>query len=97
MKKLNKRIRRVSDMFERYHLTTCAFKRMRDEVPAWDGYAEESVKYANHAATIADFIYDYCTAHGMKAADFYATPEGQQVRKCIDFCREVSKEFARKG
>ena len=97
MKKLNKRIRRVSDMFERYHLTTCAYKRMKDEIPAWEGYAEEAVKYANHAATIANFIYDYCIAHGMKTADFYATQEGKQVKKCIIFCREISEEFARKG
>lgn len=97
MKKLNKRIRRVSDMIERYHLTTCTNVRMKDGIPAWDGYAEEAVKYANHAATIADFIHDYCVAHGMRAADFYRTQEGQQVRKCIAFCRDISEEFARKG
>lgn len=97
MKKLNKRIRRVSDMIERYHLTTCPYVRMKDEIPAWDGYAEEAVKYANHAATIANFIHDYCAAHGMRAADFYRTQEGQQVKKCIAFCRDISEEFARKG
>lgn len=97
MKKLNKRVRRVSDMIERYHLTTCTNVCMKDEIPAWDGYAEEAVKYANHAATIADFIHDYCATHGMKAADFYRTQEGQQVKKCIAFCRDISEEFARKG
>lgn len=97
MKKLNKRIRRAYDMIERYHLTTQPNKRMKDEIPAWEGYAEETVKYANHAATIAEFIYSYCAVRGMKTADFYLTQEGKQVKKCITFCREVSKEFARKG
>ena len=97
MKKLNKRIRRAYGMIERYHLTTCPYVCMKDEIPAWDGYAEEAVKYANHAATIADFIHDYCATHGMKAADFYRTQEGQQVKKCIAFCRDISEEFARKG
>lgn len=97
MNKLHKRIRRVSDMIERYHLSTCPNKRMRDEIPAWDGYAEEAVKYANHAATIAEFIYNYCATHGLEAVDFYATLEGRQVKKCIAFCREVSKEFAERG
>lgn len=97
MKKLNKRIRRAHDMIERYHLTTCPNVRMKDEIPAWKGYFEESIKYVNHAAMIADFIFDYCATRGMKTADFYLTQEGQQVRKYITFCREVSEEFARKG
>lgn len=97
MKKLNKRIRRVIDMVERYHLTTCTNVRMNDEIPAWGGYTKEAVKYANHAATIANFIHNYCVAHGMKTADFYMTKEGKQAEKCIVFCREISEEFARKG
>lgn len=97
MKNLNKRIRRASDMIERYHLTTCPNVRMKDEIPTWEGYTKEATKYANHAATIADFIHGYCVAHGMEAANFYLTQEGKQVKTCIAFCYEISEEFARKG
>ena len=97
MKKLNKKIRRAFDMIERYHLTTCPDVRMKDEVPAWAGYSKEAVKYSNHAEAIAEFIYSYCNAHGMKTVDFYATKEGYKVKKFIAFCHEISEEFAKRG
>jgi uncharacterized protein YutD len=99
MANMNKRIRRMSDMLNRYHLTTCNFNvtELKRHIPTWEGYAEEATKFFNHAATINDFIFDYCTTHGIKVAEFYATGKGQQFKKCVTSLKEIGREFERRG
>lgn len=99
MKNMNKRIRRIEDMLNRYHLTTCNFSsaELKHHIPTWDGYAEESTKFFNHAAMLGDFIFDYCAAHGIKTAEFYTTEKGQLLKKSITFLREIGREFDCRG
>ena len=99
MANISKRIRRADDMWNRYHLTTCNLdiEELKRRIPAWDGYAEEATKFFNHAATLGDFVLNYCAAHDLKTADFYATERGQLFKKTIACFREIGREFDRRG
>ena len=99
MKNMNRKIRRIEDMLNRYHLTTCNLSdsELKHHIPTWEGYADEAIKFFNHAAMVSNYVFYYCAARGIKTAEFYATEKGQLLKKSIISLKEIGREFNCRG